>query len=253
MILCDYGCGKEAIHQFKNGKWCCSKYTCQCNNIRSKNSESNRGRKLSPESIEKVRKSKTGDMNPMKRIDVRNKVRNSLKGKCYHTKERRERSRQRMLNGGSTYMNSFPIKGFSNRKEFCKYINSIPRDPITIKNAVEKNRKIKEEKGMWTKRKDLSNWNLYQRIVWDFTNISAKEKYSKEELKQRGKQNSLNHKQLDHNFSVLEGFKLGILPSIIGSKSNIRLVSCKYNSSKQSKCDITLKELYTLIDKEKIE
>ena len=23
--LCDYGCGQEAKHQFKNGKWCCSK------------------------------------------------------------------------------------------------------------------------------------------------------------------------------------------------------------------------------------
>jgi len=24
MNICDYGCGQEAIHQFKNGKWCCS-------------------------------------------------------------------------------------------------------------------------------------------------------------------------------------------------------------------------------------
>ena len=28
--LCDYGCGKEAIHQFKNGKWCCSKSHKSC-------------------------------------------------------------------------------------------------------------------------------------------------------------------------------------------------------------------------------
>ncbi len=28
--LCDYGCGQEAIHQFKNNKWCCSKDTNQC-------------------------------------------------------------------------------------------------------------------------------------------------------------------------------------------------------------------------------
>ena len=31
-MICDYGCGQEATHQFKNGKWCCSKYVNQCQN-----------------------------------------------------------------------------------------------------------------------------------------------------------------------------------------------------------------------------
>ena len=30
MILCDYGCGREAKYQFKNGKWCCSKSKNSC-------------------------------------------------------------------------------------------------------------------------------------------------------------------------------------------------------------------------------
>ena len=30
MKLCEYGCGKEAIYQFKNGKWCCSKSSNSC-------------------------------------------------------------------------------------------------------------------------------------------------------------------------------------------------------------------------------
>jgi len=29
-MLCDYGCGQEAIHQFKNGKWCCSRNHSGC-------------------------------------------------------------------------------------------------------------------------------------------------------------------------------------------------------------------------------
>ncbi len=29
-MICDYGCGKEAKYQFKNGKWCCSKHSSQC-------------------------------------------------------------------------------------------------------------------------------------------------------------------------------------------------------------------------------
>ena len=34
--LCDYGCGQEAIYQFKNGKWCCSQHFSQCIIIRKK-------------------------------------------------------------------------------------------------------------------------------------------------------------------------------------------------------------------------
>ena len=30
MKLCDYGCGQEAKHQLKNGKWCCSKSVNSC-------------------------------------------------------------------------------------------------------------------------------------------------------------------------------------------------------------------------------
>jgi len=38
-MLCAYGCGQEAIHQLKNGKWCCSKHYTQCPILRKKNSD----------------------------------------------------------------------------------------------------------------------------------------------------------------------------------------------------------------------
>lgn len=28
--ICDYGCGREAKYQFKNGKWCCEDYHNKC-------------------------------------------------------------------------------------------------------------------------------------------------------------------------------------------------------------------------------
>lgn len=37
---CDYGCGQEATHIFKNGTKCCSRYPVQCPMIRERISRS---------------------------------------------------------------------------------------------------------------------------------------------------------------------------------------------------------------------
>ena len=34
-MICEYGCGQEANHQFKNGKWCCSKNHFQCEAVKN--------------------------------------------------------------------------------------------------------------------------------------------------------------------------------------------------------------------------
>lgn len=57
MKLCDYGCGQEAKYQFNNGKYCCSKNTSQCNQMRKINRELNTGRKHSEESKRKISES----------------------------------------------------------------------------------------------------------------------------------------------------------------------------------------------------
>jgi len=41
MELCNYGCGKKAKYQFKNGKQCCNKHYRQCPNQRKKISDKN--------------------------------------------------------------------------------------------------------------------------------------------------------------------------------------------------------------------
>lgn len=74
MPLCDYGCGREAIHQFKNGKWCCEKYSCKCPVIREINSNKNTGRKLSDETINKIRIKATGRQHTQKTKDKISKI-----------------------------------------------------------------------------------------------------------------------------------------------------------------------------------
>lgn len=63
MNLCDYGCGQEASHQFKNRKWCCASFHQCCPEVRRKNSDA-----------------LSGENNPAKRIEIRKKISDSLKG-----------------------------------------------------------------------------------------------------------------------------------------------------------------------------
>ncbi len=101
MILCEYGCGKEAKYQFKNGKKCCSKNISKCEGIinklknrkvtvetRQKQSDSLKGRDVwnKNKNISKDHKLKIGLGNKNKIIsnDTRKKISNSMTGNKSH-------------------------------------------------------------------------------------------------------------------------------------------------------------------------
>ena len=123
MILCEYGCGKEAKHQFKNGKWCCSETTNKCLGFRKISSVSHSGKKQSKDLVEKrisklrgkegrkltdEEKKKIGDRTRGKKQSeetIRKKI-ISLTGKK-RSKEFSDNLRLRMLNGQALYMLKF--------------------------------------------------------------------------------------------------------------------------------------------------
>jgi len=49
--------------------------------------------------------------------------------------------------------------------------------------------------------------------------------------------------QLDHKFSILEGFKQGVEPEVIGNITNLGFIPWEDNLNKGSDCSITLEEL----------
>ncbi len=53
-MKCQYGCGKEAKHQFKNGKWCCENSTKKCPEIIMKSSKTRTGVKRNIEQIKNI-------------------------------------------------------------------------------------------------------------------------------------------------------------------------------------------------------
>jgi len=54
-MICEYGCNREAKHQLKNKKWCCSEKFSSCPFYRKKISKIMMGKHLSKETIEKIR------------------------------------------------------------------------------------------------------------------------------------------------------------------------------------------------------
>ena len=209
--FCDYGCGQKAIYQIGK-KWCCNNSQNSCPEMKRKNSKNRKGIKCN---ITKKRIPVTDE--------TKRKMRESHIGKPVSEKCK-EINRERMLNGQSLKMNIFSEKRLS------------------------KMRKTKEDRGQWTPKELYSNIDLYKNLVYYFTKKSMKKKFTKEELKTRGKKKY--DKEVDHIFSITKGFKFGILPCIIGSKSNIRLIDGSYNRKKLNKCDIILEDLFILYDEE---
>ena len=155
-MLCDYGCGKEAIHQFKNGKWCCSKTSNSCESFKNnskrielikknhkgmkgkhhteisnfKNSLKHLGRKHSKDTKEKMKTNHKGNTGRHFSEKHKEKLRKNRQGKTYNEifseekgNEIREKSRIRLLNGGAIKM--------------IKAIKSISKDEMKLREMVK--------------------------------------------------------------------------------------------------------------------
>ena len=133
-MICQYGCGKEATHQFKNGKWCCSKIPSMCSVLKKNLSKIKKGKpshwagiKRGPQTEnhkKKIKEAKKGKIISWnkglnKEIDKRvfknsQKIGKKRLGKKYEElygieKARilKENHRARMLQGFASYMNKF--------------------------------------------------------------------------------------------------------------------------------------------------
>jgi len=115
-------------------------------------------------------------------------------------------------------------------------------------DVIKKIRETKEKNGTCIKEKDLDNFELYKRRVIKFTRISIKEKYSENDLKNIGR--GKDKDSIDHIFSVYEGFVNYILPQVIGSKCNIRILNFSQNSIKHTRCDISRDKLFKKYNEE---
>lgn len=108
-------------------------------------------------------------------------------------------------------------------------------------------RNKKYEAGIWIKLEDLSEFQRYRYNVTIITNRQLAKYGNLVDYRNKTKNNKdLDFRDMisiDHKFSVKEGFNNNISPEIIGSIVNLELMTVSKNSSKHSKCSISLSAL----------
>jgi len=86
-------------------------------------------------------------------------------------------------------------------------------------------------------------WDMYNFLVWKYTNNNYKKYYNVINPLNLNRGKLKFDYNIDHKFSISEGFKNGITPKIIASVYNLEMLTRSENLSKGSKCSIKLENL----------
>jgi len=137
-MLCEYGCGKEAKHQFKNGKWCCESNFRKCSKVKNQHSIKMTGKTHTLETRQKLRQSKIGiSLNNKHRLNISNGLKgrslskdHKLKLKLFHTGKKR--SNETKLN--ITKSKLFSINKIKNKYPTFSKEEEMRYDPKNLNN-----------------------------------------------------------------------------------------------------------------------
>lgn len=164
--------------------------------------------------------------------------------------------------------NSILPNGESKFSAVGKNISKVLTNNVALKNAMKKTGKIKsaidssgssiasraalkgvqscritkELNGSIIPKSLLTEWELYSREVQRITNSQPLHLLENFELRGNHATNK-DAWHLDHKFSIAQGFLEGILPAIIGSFNNLRMLPWRENVSKGMKCSVTLHQI----------
>lgn len=111
-------------------------------------------------------------------------------------------------------------------------------------------KECKKQCRYYNRHVDIDNYDLeklkeYSNIVYLETERTIR-KY-KDKIKDIHLRGNKHGYDADHKFSIVAGFKNNVDPLIISHWKNLEIIKHKENSSKNSKCSLTLEELLTLI------
>ena len=228
---CEY-CGEEArfLLKFKHSKkWCCSERKEKCKaNIKTWN------KGLTKEKDDRVRKNTTNKKNY-------NKIN-------YHLKNNKE------------FLKYEYIEEDKDTKKIlvkCKLCGKmfIPKGR-QIEHRISMIKKEEFHRGIFycnackKKLKNKDQYNFYYALVLVKTERTVRKFKSKiKNIELRGIKFGYD---LDHKFSINEGFKNNIIPSIISNLKNLEVLPQSKNRKKSKKCSVTLEQLLKEIDEDNL-
>jgi len=132
MKLCDYGCNQEAKYYFPTvNKWCCSKFTTQCFEVRRKNSENSKGKSQSEEhkrKLSKIRKGKpTWNKGKKMSDEWRNRVGKNFLDKKHTSKTKKKMRYSSIQRIEEQFLNNEPLTPCIGKEErlFLNEVESI--------------------------------------------------------------------------------------------------------------------------------
>lgn len=114
------------------------------------------------------------------------------------------------------------------------------RNPLCYVKAT----KTKINKGIAIPKEQKTSWDLYREQVKNYTVKNWK--YYQHLINPKNFKRGSEY-ELDHKFSITEGFRQGVSPKIIGHCKNLKLIPKNVNRSKRINCSITLKKLQEIL------
>ena len=142
------------------------------------------------------------------------------------------------IRGGHSGINN-PMYGKNHSEESKKKLSdrANKRDPACYSTATE----TKISRGIAIPKEQKNDWEIYRGQVLNYTYKSWQ--HHQDKINPLGLERGSEY-ELDHKFSITEGFKQGVDPSVIGHFSNLELIPKSVNRSKRIRCSVTLEELF---------
>lgn len=198
-----------------------------------------------PGFVKKAEEARRKNISPEERQDHMKKMSNKGNSvlKTLHTnnewvREKGNKISAKVKDRGGHFGSSNPMFGKNHNNESKKKMSekANKRNPECYMKASE----TKINQGIAVPKHQKTNWELYKEQVLNYTYKSWQHYHDK--INPFNLERGPKY-ELDHKFSILEGFKQGVDPKIIGSYVNLEVIPKFKNRSKRVKCSITLEEL----------
>jgi hypothetical protein len=222
-------CGRQAFFISVNSKQprCVNKIT-QCIGFVKKAEESRQSRMSKEDRLKHMKKMSEKGNATLKELHT-NKEWVSVKGK---------KISDAVKFRGGHFGEKNPMFGKNHSKKSLELLTERAnnRNPECYSTATD----TKIKRGLAIPKEQKTEWELYKEQVLNYTYKSWQ--YYQNDINPNGLQRGPEY-ELDHKFSISEGFKQNVNPKIIGHDTNLELLPKDVNRSKRIKCSITLEEL----------